>query len=393
MNNVGIDKLSFYTSRYALDLDVLAKAHQLPDDFYHKSIGQYQIAVSPPDEDIVTLAANAGAQVLEGTNINDIEMLLFATETGIDQSKAAGLYVHKLLNLPSRCRVMELKQACYSATNALQLAKTWLAQHPDKKVLLIAADIARYDLGTPAEASQGAGAVAMLLSNNPKLLTIDNEYGLHAEDAMDFWRPNYRREAFVEGKLSCELYLKALRHSWEHYFEQSQRDFSAHAGFCYHVPVPRLAEKAHQRLAKIAGGVRINNEEAKEILDTALYYSRRVGNTYTGSLYMSLASLLENDARDLSGKRISLYSYGSGCTGELFSVTVTSGYQDTLNKNYHQSLIKNRDTISYDEFKTFFNFKYPTQGETLTLPKYRTGRFRLATLSEHKRIYEPCNDN
>ena len=64
---------------------------------------------------------------------NDIEMLLFATESGIDQSKAAGIYVHELLGLPARCRVVELKQACYSGTAALQLALPFLRENPRKK--------------------------------------------------------------------------------------------------------------------------------------------------------------------------------------------------------------------------------------------------------------------
>lgn len=41
---------------------------------------------------------------------------MLATETGVDQSKAAGLYLHPLLLLPRNCRIIELKQACYCAT-------------------------------------------------------------------------------------------------------------------------------------------------------------------------------------------------------------------------------------------------------------------------------------
>jgi hydroxymethylglutaryl-CoA synthase len=109
---VGIDTLAIYTSRYALDLSTLASARGIDPNKYQAGLGQFTMSVPPPGEDIVTMAANAAQQALQDINVNDIELLLFATESGIDQSKAAGIYVHELLNLPSRCRVVELKQAC-----------------------------------------------------------------------------------------------------------------------------------------------------------------------------------------------------------------------------------------------------------------------------------------
>ena len=45
----------------------------------------------------------------------------------------------------------------------------------------------------------------------------------------------------------------------------------------------------------------------------------RVGNIYTGSLYLGLAGLLDAQAAELEGQRIGLFSYGRGCTGEFFS--------------------------------------------------------------------------
>ena len=65
------------------------------------------------NEDVVTMAASAAKRIIEDTKPDNIDMLLFATESSIDQSKAAGIYVHRLLGLSSRCRVVELKQACY----------------------------------------------------------------------------------------------------------------------------------------------------------------------------------------------------------------------------------------------------------------------------------------
>ena len=116
MSLVGIDKATWFSSQYYINLTDLAQARGIDPNKYTVGLGQEAMAVSPPDEDIVTLAANAGQQVLQGEDINAIDTLLFATESGTDQSKAAGLFVHHLLGLPKYCRVVELKQACYSDT-------------------------------------------------------------------------------------------------------------------------------------------------------------------------------------------------------------------------------------------------------------------------------------
>lgn len=386
--NFGIDAIDFYTSHYYLDLRTLAEVRGVDAAKFYNGLGQKKMAMSPPGEDIVTLAANAAVSVLEGIDRSSIEMLLFATETGIDFSKSAGIYVHKLLNLSERCRVVELKQACYSATAGLHMAMAMLRQYPEKKILLIASDIARYGLKTSGESSQGAGAVAMLLSANPRLLVVEPESGFYTTDAMDFWRPNYCEVALVDGKYSCELYMRVLEETWTQYSAFSQRKFNDHEHFCYHVPVPKLVEKSHKRLAKINGITELSDEQFFSQVGYSLIYNREIGNCYTAALYLSLISLLENFPSDCSGRRIGLYSYGSGCVGEYFSAQVVAGYQDCLSKKRHQELLNNRCQLSYAEYEDFYNFKLPQDGSFFAVPTHETGKFSLVAIDQHKRIYE-----
>src|SRR5439155_1582231 len=53
----------------------------------------------------------------------------------------------------------------------------------------------------------------------------------------------------------------------------------------------------------------------------------RVGNTYTASLYLCLAALLEAEGRTLAGERLGLFSYGSGCCAEFFTGSVPEGVE------------------------------------------------------------------
>src|SRR3984957_3169775 len=106
MPEVGIEAIGFYSSHYYLDLKTLAEKRGVDVDKFYVGLGQHKMAVPPLGEDIVTMAANAANRVLCDVNKETIEMLFFATESGIDQSKAAGIYVHDLLDLPERCRVI-----------------------------------------------------------------------------------------------------------------------------------------------------------------------------------------------------------------------------------------------------------------------------------------------
>lgn len=382
----GIDRIGFYIPRYYIDLSTLAEARGVSADKFYVGLGQKKMAVPPPDEDIITMAANAADRILNQEDKNNISTVIFATESGLDYSKSAGTYIHSLLGLSSHCRIFEIKQACYASTAAVQMAMSLLYRNPDQKILLLAADISRYGFKTPGESSQGSGAVAILLGANPKILAIEPESGFYSEDVMDFWRPNYCESAVVHGKYSCDLYLRILENIWQNYNQLSRRDFTEHDYFCYHVSVPSLVEKAHKRLAAL-NGHELSLEEAQVAVHHSLIYGREVGNCYNGSLYLSLVSLLETKDEDLTDRRIGMYSYGSGCVGEYFSGVVQPGYESVLDRDYHRQLITSRESISCEKYEQFYNFALPKDGSCFTVPKNKTGKFRLAGLENHKRIY------
>ena len=386
--NIGIDQISFYTPQYFLDLKTLAEARGVSKDKFYTGIGQEKMGIPPPDEDIVTMAASAALPILEKIDRNEIELFLLATESGIDQSKAASLFAHSLLELPSRCRAVELKEACYAATAGLQMAIAMMARNPGKKALVVGTDIARYDLKSPGEPTQGAGAVAMLVTADPRIMAIDPECGFHAEDVMDFWRPNYRDTALVDGKYSMLVYFSTMIEAWRQYAQLSGRKFTDMARFCYHLPFTKMAEKAHVRLAREAGVPETSSEDLNRLVGDSLIYNRNTGNTYTASLYEGLCSLLDNATEDLGGKRIGMLSYGSGCMAEFFSGIVQPGYREHAFTARHRELFANRTELTYQQYEDIFQLGIPVDGGEHTFAQYRTGPFRLSGISQNKRNYE-----
>ncbi len=385
---IGLDLISFHTPSYVLDLRTLAEKRGADPEKFITGIGQERMAVVPPDQDIVTLAANAALPVVEKAGRENIELLIFATESGVDQSKAAALFCHKLLGLPATCRCIEVKEACYGATASLRMAAAMVAARPHTTALVLAADIARYDLASPGEPTQGAGAVAMLVSTHPRVLALDPESGFHAEDIMDFWRPNYREEALVDGKYSTKMYLTTLIHAWKNYKEASGRGLADHAHYCFHLPFTKIAYKAFQRLCKAEGIDEPPKEEFDRLLAPALQYNRQTGNTYAACVYQALCSLLDNAPAALDHQRIGLFSYGSGCMAEFFSGVVQRGYKEHLFADQHRALLATRTPVTYRQYEDIFNYGIPKDGADHVFAPYRSGPFRLAGIKDHKRRYE-----
>ncbi|KUN35629.1 hydroxymethylglutaryl-CoA synthase [Streptomyces longwoodensis] len=384
--SIGIHDLSFATGEFVLPHTALAAHNGTEIGKYHLGIGQESMSVPAADEDIVTLGATAAAPIIARHGAERIRTVVFATESSIDQAKSAGVYVHSLLGLPSATRVVELKQACYGATAALQFAIGLVQRDPAQQVLVVASDVSKYELDSPGEATQGAAAVAMLVGVDPALVRIEDPSGLFTADVMDFWRPNYREAALVDGHESIGAYLQAVEGTWKDYTEQGGRTLEEFAAFCYHQPFTKMAYKAHRHLLNYCG---YDTDEAviARALGHTTAYNRVIGNSYTASVYLGLAALLDR-AEDLTGRPLAFLSYGSGSVAEFFAGTVVAGYREHLRTDANRRAIDRRTEVDYARYRDLHEWRFPTDGGDHATPEQTTGPFRLAGISGHKRLYQ-----
>lgn len=384
---IGIDKIGFYAPHLYLDMNELAEERGVEPEKFTIGIGQEKMAVPPITQDTVTLAANAAAQILDETDKQDIDMVIFGTESGIDHSKSAAVNVHQLLGLQPHARAIELKQACYGATAGIQMARGHIALNPNRKVLVLGSDIARYGLRTPGESTQGAGAVALLISADPSIMAIEQESTYYTDDIMDFWRPVYSDIAFVDGKYSNEQYIAFFQKVWNAYKEQTNRGLEDFAAICFHLPYTKMGLKA---LRTVLDEVEENTQtHLKEQYRLSTQYNRNIGNIYTGSLYLSLLSLLENSNELTAGDKIGMYSYGSGAVGEFFSGVLQEGFEKQLHQTKHNAMFEKRQKISVSEYEKIFEQQIPTDGSvTEWSTKEDPAEICLTGIQNHQRIYQ-----
>ena len=362
---IGIDKIGFYTPHLYVDMNKLAVARDVEPEKFTIGIGQEKMAISPVTQDAVTLAANAALNILDEQDKEQIDFVIFGTETGIDNSKSAAVYVHHLLGLHPQARAIEVKQACYGATAGIQMAKGHIALNPDSKVLVLGSDIARYGLNSSGEATQGAGAVALVISADPKLLVLEDQSAYLTEDVMDFWRPVYSDKAYVDGKLSNEKYISFFNTVWEQYKAKSGLELKDFAAICYHLPYTKMGLKALRTI--MDEGTEADKERLLANYEVSKGYNKIVGNIYTGSLYLSLLSLLEQKDDLAAGSRIGLYSYGSGSVGEFFTGILQENYREHLHVEQHTTLLSSRTEVTVAEYEDIFEQTLPIDGSTVEL--------------------------
>ena len=383
---IGIDKIGFATTNYVLKLENLAATRNIAPEKLSKGLLLKEISIAPVTEDIVTMGASAAASILAKEDKQAIDMVIVASESGIDQSKASAVFIHGLLGIQPFARSFEMKEACYSATAALDYAKLHVEKHPDSKVLVIASDIAKYGIGTPGEPTQGAGSIAMLITSHPRILAFNEDNVAQTRDIMDFWRPNYSTTPFVNGMYSTQQYLDSLKTTWAEYQKHNQVSLKDFAAVCFHLPYPKLALKGMKKI--MDKSLPIEQQEQLQVnFDQSILYSQKVGNIYTGSLFLGLLSLLENSTTLKAGDRIALFSYGSGAVSEIFSGQLVAGFNQQLKANRMEILNKRTPLSIPDYEKVFFEEAKLDENGSANFTGYENQDFALAEIVEHQRTY------
>lgn len=383
---VGIDKIGLFTPNKYVDMVDLAHARNQDPNKFLIGIGQSEMSVADQTQDAVSMGINATLKYLDRIDKDQVGLLVFGTESSIDQSKSASLFVKTALKLKPEVRTFEVKEACFGLTAALMIARDFVRVHPEQTAIVIGSDIARYGINTGGEVTQGAGSISMLIKADPSILALNDGHSAYSEDINDFWRPNNSRVAMVDGKYSTQVYLDFFEKTFDNYKKQKNlatKDFDA---IIYHLPFTKMGLKAN-RIA-VAEQDEATKAKLEDSFEASKQLSRRVGNVYTASLYMSLLSLLEH--ADLKpNSLIGLFSYGSGAMGEFYSGKLVNGYDQEIDLAADTKMLDRRQKLSIPEYEEVFNtaLEDPEDGVELESDAEK-GTWYFAGTKNHIRQYK-----
>ena len=420
----GIDDIAIYIPRLYIDAADFAEARGLDPVKLQKGLGVSQMAIVDANQDPACLAANACLRVMEKNNLDpqDIGRLYISTESAFDESKAMNSYVIGMLEQVygqgsfEHCGGVETKFACVSGSYALYDNTNWIraGEAEDKHALVVVSDIAKYDLGSSGEVTQGAGAIAMLLNDNPRLLSFDPKVtSTSIKNEYDFYRPFGKETPIVHGQYSNLLYLIQVKNALIDYKRKVKETgliklkegetILDHVDYLnMHLPYSNMGKKAlaylvrHEwrdlpRWKKIIeeigmeepipkdprGTIESTLEDAEFMandhqftklftstemyaelyeskLASSLIASKMIGNLYTASLYLGFRSSLEFEYQkgvDMEGKRVGFCSYGSGASAMIFSGVIQPEYAQVVKDMNLEAELGPRTKLSLDEYE------------------------------------------
>ncbi|GGL52295.1 hydroxymethylglutaryl-CoA synthase [Halocalculus aciditolerans] len=404
MTAVGIDAVEIWTGKLKLDL-AETFAPEMGDDpaKYTKGLGLEGSSFPDAYEDIVTMGANAAHRLMERKDLDpdDVGRIDVATESAFDNSKPVSTYIAGCLEQVyegdfHHANKGERKFACIAGTQSIDDAYNWIkaGRNRGRGAIVVASDTALYARGDAGEATQGAGAVAMWITENPSLVELSTEQGYGSADETDFLKPNQQFPS-VDGKRSVQVYLSRMREALE--------DFESVAGethpddyeyIPFHTPFPGMVRKAavlgyrhmirgtdaEEALTdRIGPQPRRDDFDSREAFDDAirdymddlketeeyrewygetieptLSISSQVGNWYTGSVHIARMSALRAAAEagdDLTGDKLLVGSYGSGAQAEIHEETIVDGWEEEALATNIDEQIERRYDISFDEYE------------------------------------------
>lgn len=211
MTKTGIDAISFYVPKLYLPIEDLAKEREISPEKLQKGLGLYKMAIPDVDEDASSFAANALISLFRDNNIDPktIGRIYLGTESAVDGSKPSITYAVDALEKKlatkfgerslQNCDVVDMTFACVGAVDAFQNCYDWVRLNPTKKAIVVASDVAKYELNSTGEYTQGAGAVAVLVASNPSIIAIDSTFGVATKSEGDFFKPRrfYNKNAIL----------------------------------------------------------------------------------------------------------------------------------------------------------------------------------------------------
>jgi len=410
--NVGIHAIAFDIPKIFLPIEILAQARNIEPEKLTLGLGLKKMTFPDTYQDTVTMAANAALKLIRQEELqpHDIARIYVGTESGVDSSKPVASYVIQLLEKQlgarafANCDAVDLTFACIGAVDALQNSIDYVRLNPHKKAIVIASDYAKYDLGSTGEYTQGAGAIALLITANPRLLSFDNVTGIGTEGVFDFFKPRrtlskseitgdasnpewqsilesevqiFKEQPVFDGQYSNQCYISRITEAYEHFKKESNQPGKVYEhweGIFMHLPycfqgrrtfVEIFAKENPELLAQQPGE---NPKEQWKALSKSPEYtslvaskiaptemaSGQVGNIYTGSIFLGMLSALSHHAvqnTELTGKKVGFIAYGSGSKSKVFEATVASDWKNAIVQAQLFETLEQGTPISMEDYE------------------------------------------
>lgn len=425
----GIDAIAFDVAKLHLPIKTLALARNIEPEKLEKGLGLLKMTLPDNHQDTVVFGANALTKLIQDNDLklDEIARIYVGTESGIDSSKPISSYLISLIekkfgeNSLSECDVVDFTFACIGAVDALQNCLDFVQRNPTKKAIVVATDFAKYDLNSTGEYTQGAGAVAMLISSNPKIISFENHWGVSTKGVFDFFKPyrtiskeeitgNTNNESWFDnleseieihkdqpvfdGQYSNQCYMDRTRDayfSFKKIKNTTETAYNNWKSIVMHLPyafqgrrmlseiyaldasIPMLsgeenASEYQNKLKEISKSDDYKTFVSEKLLPAELA-SSLIGNLYTGSIFMGLLSTLAHfydTKKEIADEKFGFLAYGSGSKSKVFEGTIQSEWKSAVS---NVALFETLEKSFEIDFETYEKLHKKEKKQSIQTPK------------------------
>ncbi|KAI2784335.1 hydroxymethylglutaryl-CoA synthase [Daldinia loculata] len=451
--NIGIKAIELYFPSQYVEQSELEKFDGVSTGKYTIGLGQTKMTFCDDREDIYSMALTATSKLLKNYSIdpNSIGRLEVGTETILDKSKSVKSVLMQLFGENTNIEGVDTLNACYGGTNAFFNTVNWMESSAwdGRDAIVVAGDIALYAKGN-ARPTGGAGCIALLVGPDAPIVVDAGLRGTYMQHVYDFYKPDLTSEyPYVDGHYSVNCYTEALDAAYRAYCKretQLKNAANGHANgngaaaadgtktaldrfdyVAFHSPTCKVVQKSYARLlyhdyladpdspafAEVPGDIRdmdykkslsdkvvektfmaLTKKRFNERVSPSIQVATNCGNMYTASLWGGLASIISYiDSTTLQGKRIGLFSYGSGLAASFLSVRVNGNTEQIAKVLDIQNKLAARRAVPPETYEAFCELRhkahlqknYTPQGDVSTLA---SGTYYLEKVDDmFKRTY------
>ena len=426
MKKIGIDAIDYYVPPIALPIKALAEARNIEAAKLEFGLGLKSMAITDTDEDSASMAANALIKLILNNNIDPTKIgrIYLGTESSLDAAKpsatyAVGVVERKLKNkfgerCFKNCDVVDLTFACIGAVDALENCLDWVRNKEGRLAIVIASDVAKYELNSPGEYTQGAGAIGILIKENPAILEIKDQWGVAMESVGDFFKPRkllknsdlkdvqikdfletkkqeieiYSEEPVFDGQYSNLCYKTRIEEALEHFQKKYNPNYlNDWEHLIFHLPyafqgrrmildiwlnwlkennifssleeeIGSLNKEEFKAWKKAASKSKLFKAFIFNKIEAGEKASSLIGNMYTASIFMSFLSLLSeslSNTKNIEGDTVGFLAYGSGSKSKIFQGEIQKNWSTKIKHLDLFESISSRKEIDFETYEKLHN--------------------------------------
>lgn len=427
--NPGIDAISFDVAKIHLPIRTLATSRNIEPDKLEKGLGLIKMTLPDVHQDTVVFGANALTKLILDNNINlsEINRIYVGTESSIDSSKPISSFLVALMeqkfgeNSLAECDVVDFTFACIGGVDALQNCVDFIRVNPTKKAIVVTTDFAKYDLNSTGEYTQGAGALAMLITSNPRIIAFENQWATSTKGVFDFFKPYrtvskesitgnsinepwfenleskieiHKDQPVFDGQYSNQCYMDRTREayfSFKKLKNTTANVYNTWQSIVMHLPYAFQGRRMLSEIyaldaenSNLTGNEEVSeyqnklkeigkSEEYKNFVSQKLVpaelASSIIGNLYTGSIFMGLLSTLahfHDSRKEIADKKFGFLAYGSGSKSKVFEGTIQPEWKNAI---ANVSLFETLENSFEIDFATYEKLHKKEQKQSVTTPK------------------------